>query len=141
MKLTLLIAFVAVTASVAYAAPQGDDEEIAVQEFLKKALKQSPQDDKSNIEEFFEKALQQSPQGDDEDEEEELQAELQSLLAETEQASKENAELQRFFAREQIPAGMQRWNWRRIWKVVRRVGGGLIRHYVGKRSTKKIQKK
>ena len=70
MKLTLfLLAFVAVTASVVYAAPQGDDdEEIAIQEFLEKALKQD----------------------DDSDE-----AQLQSLLAEMEQ----DAKLQQFFAR------------------------------------------
>ena len=67
MKLTLLLAFVAVTASVVYAAPQGDDEEIAIQEFLEKALKQSPQGN---------------------NEKQELQAQLQSLLAEMEKDSK-----------------------------------------------------
>ena len=50
MKLILLlyIEFVAVTANVVYAAPQSDEEEIAIQEFLEKAMKQSPQDDDDN---------------------------------------------------------------------------------------------
>ena len=65
MKLTLfLLALVAVTASVVYAAPQGDDEEIAIQEFLEKAMQQS--DEENN-------------------EEQEMQAQLQSLLAEMEE--------------------------------------------------------
>ena len=54
MKLTLfLLAFVAVTASVVYAAPQGDDdEEIAIQEFLEKVLKQSSQEDEDKVEQL-----------------------------------------------------------------------------------------
>ena len=127
MKLTstvFLLAFVAVTASVVYAAPQGDDdEEIAIQEFLEKAMKQSPQED--------------------DDGEEELQAELQSLIAETEEADKERAELQNYFAQEQAPARMQ-WrkrSWRKVWRLAKRIGRNYIRHYVGKRSTEKIQKK
>ena len=105
MKLIyLLLAFVAVTASVAYAAPQGDDEEIAIQEFLEKAMKQSPQDD---------------------DGAEQMQAKLQSLLAEMEQANKEEAALQHFIARGQAPARTQIWH--HIWRVAR--------HLIGKRST------
>ena len=138
MRVTLLIlAFVVV---VAYAAPLDDDEdEIAIQEFLEKALKQSahessieefferalqqsPQDDdESNIEEFFEKALQQSPQ-DDDDEIQELSGkalqqslqnedteDIQSLLAAM-QEDEDQAALQKLFGKKQVLAKMQ-WKW------------------------------
>ena len=74
MKLTLLLlALVAVTASVVYAAPQGDSTEIAIQEFLEKAMQQS---DKEN------------------NEEQEMQAQLQSLLAEMEEDGEKEAKKQ-----------------------------------------------
>ena len=101
MKLIyLLLVFVAVTASVVYAAPQDDDDEIAIQEFLEKAMKQSPQDD---------------------DGEEQMQAKLQSLLAEMEEANKEDVALQHFIARGQAPARTQ-W-WRHVWKGIHRALG------------------
>ena len=79
MKLTLLLlALVAVTASVVYAAPQGDDdEEIAIQEFLEKAMQQS-----------------------ENNEEQEMRAQLQSLLAEMEEDGtiQENAAKKQFWA-------------------------------------------
>ena len=93
MKLTLFLAFVAVTASVVYAAPQGDDEEIAIQEFLEKALKQSPQEN---------------------NEKQELQAQLQSLLAEMEQDSKGTLQDAEATAKRQryIPGRPPWWIWR-----------------------------
>ena len=161
MKFTLLIlAFVVV---VAYAAPQGDDDddEIAIQEFLEKALKQSPHessieefferalqqspqdDDESNIEEFFEKALQQSPQDDDDDVQElsgkalqqSLQNEdIQSLLAAM-QEDEDQAALQKLFGKKQVLAKMQ-WKWfkRAVRKVKRFYNKhkGIIRGVGGK---------
>ena len=94
-----------------YAAPKGNEEEIAIQEFLKKALKQSPQDDKDvDIQDFL-----GSMQEDDENVETQ---DLQDLLG-SEQEDDKEAELQDFFAKEQIPAQMQGW-WRRAWRKVKR---------------------
>ena len=129
MKLTLLLAFVAVTASVAYAAPQGDDEEIAIQEFLEKALKQSPQDHKDvDIQDFLGSMQQEDDKNVDiqdflanmqQDKEGVETQDLQDLLGSM-QEDDEEAELQEFFAKEQIPAHMQGW-WRRAWRTVKRV--------------------
>ena len=72
MKLTLvLLIIVAVIASMVYATLPADNEEIDVQEFLEKAMKQSPQ-------------------GDNVEQELQLQAQLHSFLklAEMEQESK-----------------------------------------------------
>ena len=78
MKLTiLLLTFVAVTTSMVYAAPQGDDDEADIQEFLEKAMKQS--DEENN-------------------EEEEIQVQLQSLLAEME----DEGTIQEKYAKKQI---------------------------------------
>ena len=86
---TLLLAFVAVTASVVYAAPKGNEEKTAIQEFLKKALKQSPQDDKDvDIQDFL-----ASMQEDDENVETQ---DLQDLLGSMQEDDKE-ADLQDFF--------------------------------------------
>ena len=166
MKLTLLLAFVAVTASVAYAAPKNDvDEETAIQEFLEKALKQSPQDHKDvDIQDFL-ASMQQadkdvdiqdflgSEQEDDEnvdiqdflgseqeddknvdiqdflgsEQEDDENVDIQDLLG-SEQEDDENvdiqdddeAELQEFFAKQQIPAHMQGW-WSRTWRKAKKI--------------------
>ena len=134
MKFTLLFTLIALAVNVVYAAPQGAKSDIqGLQTLLKKVLEQSAQEDEGGIQD--EDAELQSPQEDDEgdiqdflasvqqdDEDVEIQ-DLQDLLASMQ--DDEDAELQEFFAREQIPAHMQRW-WRRAWRKIKKVGRKVI---------------
>ena len=112
MKLTLLLlAFVAVTVNVAYAAPQADTE---MQELLK--------------------AIQQQDDGGEENENVDIQSLLKGMQdAEDqgdEEAQIEEAALQDFFAREQIPVKLQGWfsrAFKKVRKVVRKVAP-YVRH-------------
>ena len=128
MKFTLLFTLIALAVNVVYAAPQGAKSDIqGLQTLIKKILEQSAQED--------EDAELQSPQENDEgdiqdfiasvqqdDEDVEIQ-DLQDLLASMQ--DDEDAELQEFFAKEQIPAHMQRW-WRRAWRKIKKVGRKVI---------------
>ena len=98
MKVAILVmAFVALTASVAYAAPT-ENEDAEIEAFLNKLMEQeaSEQDNHAAQMESF---LAQLQDDDDDDEE---------------------ADLQEFFAREQIPAQLQGW-FRKAVKTVGRV--------------------
>ena len=137
MKLSiLLLALVAVTVNVAFAAPRGAKSDIqGLQTLLEKVLKQSAQEDEEGIQD--EDAELQSPQEEEgdiqdflasmqqDDEGVEIQ-DLQDLLGSM-QDNEEDAELQEFFAREQIPAHMQGW-WKRAWRKIKKVGRKVI-HY------------
>ncbi|XP_064389535.1 uncharacterized protein LOC135337524 [Halichondria panicea] len=103
MKVAILVlAFVALTASVAYAAPT-ENEDAEIEAFLNKLMEQeetSEQDDHAAQMESFLAQLQE----DDDDGEE--------------------AALQEFFAREQIPAQLQGW----FRKAVKTVGRAAKRY-------------
>ena len=104
MKFTLLLlVLVAVIARVAYAAPQDGGE---IQELIK-ALQQ--QDGEEKNEDVDIQSLLAGMQDDDE------------AQIEAEEAQIEEAALQEFFAREQIPVKLQGWLGR-FFKKVRKIG-------------------
>ena len=136
MKLSiLLLALIAVTVNVVYAAPRGATSDIqGLQTLLKKVLEQSAQEDERGIQD--KDAELQSPQEEEGDIQDFLASvqqgdegveiqDLQDLLASMQ--DDEDAELQEFFAREQIPAHMQRW-WKKAWRKIKKVGRKVI-HY------------
>ena len=110
MKLTLLLlAFVAVTVNVVYAAPQGDEGEI---QDLLKALQQQDDDDDGGENVDIQSLLKNM---DDAEEQDDDQAQIEEL---------EDAALQDFFAKEQIPVKLQGWfsrAFKKVRKVVRKV--------------------
>ena len=103
MKVAILVlAFVALTASVAYAAPT-ENEDAEIEAFLNKLMEQEEASEQDNRAAQIESLLAQLQDEDDDDEE---------------------AALQEFFAREQVPAQLQNW----FKKAFRKVGGFVKRH-------------
>ncbi len=86
MKVSILVlAFVALTASVAYADPT-ENEDSEIEAFLNKLMKQEEASEQENH-----------------------AAEMESFLAQLDNDDDEEAGHQKFFAREQIPAKLQSW--------------------------------
>lgn len=109
MKFTIiLLALVAVIDSVAYAAPSPQDDGGEIQELLLALQQQNDQEKNENVD------IQSLLESMQDDEEAQIEAEAQI----------EDAALQEFFAREQIPVKLQSWfskAWKKVKKIVKKV--------------------
>ena len=112
MKVAILV--LALVAVVAYAAPETNNEDAEVEEFLKHLMIAHKQEGAS-VEDFIHKLAQQEEASEQEE------GELQSSLAQNNDDD-EDAILQEIIARTQDPSAKAQWRRFRFRRVVRRVG-------------------